>query len=417
MLERTSTPGIFRRHVAGCPRGKRCECSYVVAWKDRGKPRKQSFRTLAEAREHKAKMGSGLVSRQAFSAQTVGAYYDRWLPGYRGRTSRGLEDSTRREYRISFEHHILPLPIARVPIRELTAGEVKGWLDELESKGRSPSTIRRAKVALSVMLACAVEANDLLVNPAAAARYVPTKAARRKHAKPKPRKLLASDVLAVLQALPAEWRAFFLMLVETGVRVGELLGLTWEHVHLGDDAHIMVAEQVYRGERKQLKTDASEARVPLSTSMASWLAELRPADAQPTMPVFPSRTGSPLTYANVYNRVLRPALVDAGLAVKVGETVKGKPVYDYQGIAFHAFRKACGSLLLAHGKRQQQVQGWLRHSKLTTTMDVYVHETDDGLGGADVWDEILGPRGNLAATDDPQTAANAMQHQPAESAT
>ena len=65
-----------------------------------------------------------------------------------------------------------------------------------------------------------------------------------------------------------------------------------------------------------------------------------------------------------------------------------KPVYDYQGVAFHAFRKACGSLLLAQGKTLKQVQGWLRHSQLTTTMNVYIHQVDDGLGGADAWDEI-----------------------------
>jgi len=75
--------------------------------------------------------------------------------------------------------------------------------------------------------------------------------------------------------------------------------------------------------------------------------------------------------------------------VKVGETPKGKPIYDYQGIAFHAFRKACGSLLLAHGKTLKQVQGWLRHSQLTTTMNVYIHQVDGGLGSADAWDEIL----------------------------
>ena len=88
-----------------------------------------------------------------------------------------------------------------------------------------------------------------------------------------------------------------------------------------------------------------------------------------------------MNYHNVYNRVLQPALKDAGL--------------DGQGIAFHAFRKAAGSLLLANGKTLKQVQGWLRHSQLTTTMNVYITQVDDGLGSADVWDEILpgGPTG------------------------
>jgi|SRR5215203_856737 len=76
-----------------------------------------------------------------------------------------------------------------------------------------------------------------------------------------------------------------------------------------------------------------------------------------------------------------------------------------QGIAFHAFRKACGSVrLLRAGKDPRRVQRWLGHSQLTTTMNVYVHDLDDGLGGADDLDGLWGHPG---ATEGPQTAANA----------
>ena len=181
--------------------------------------------------------------------------------------------------------------------------------------------------------------------------------------------------------------------------MGEILGLTWQHVHLGDDAHVLVAEQVYKGERKRLKTDASMASVPLSPTMASWLGELRPEDAMPDTPVFLSATGTPLHYGNLYNRVLRPALRASGVAVQTHDG------WDYQGVAFHAFRKACGSLLLSQGKNLKQVQGWLRQSQLTTTLNAYIHETDDGLGGADVWDGVLGATwGQPGATAGPGTA-------------
>ena len=81
--------------------------------------------------------------------------------------------------------------------------------------------------------------------------------------------------------------------------------------------------------------------------MAAWLTSLRPDDAYPDAPVFQSTGGAPLGYSNLYNRGLRPALRDAGIAVKVTEDEKGRDIWDYQGVAFHQFRKACGSLLLA----------------------------------------------------------------------
>jgi len=52
--------------------------------------------------------------------------------------------------------------------------------------------------------------------------------------------------------------------------------LTWENVHLGRDPRILVSEQVYKGQRKRLKTEASRAEVPLSSGLASVLAALSP---------------------------------------------------------------------------------------------------------------------------------------------
>jgi hypothetical protein len=46
-------------------------------------------------------------------------------------------------------------------------------------------------------------------------------------------------------------------------------------------------------------------------------------------------------------------------------------------------------LLLAHGRTLKQVQGLLGHAQLTTALNAYITEVDDGLGGADHWDEIL----------------------------
>ena len=269
-------------------------------------------------------------------------------------------------------------------MRDLDAPAVRDWLHELERKGRAQRTITKAKVALSAMLACAAEDGDIGSNPATAARYVPSS----RQEKPKPKNLTAADVRAVLNAMPERWQAFFFLLAQTGVRIGELLGLRWRNVHLGDDPYIYITEQVTRGRRKQtLETAASRGKVPLSPGMASWLAEVRPEDQD--APVFPSRTGTALNYSNVYHRVLRPALIEAGVARQTGTDAKGRPTYSLDGRASHHFRHAAGSLLHAEGRTVAHVQHWLRHGDPTITLGTYTHLADDGLGGADVWDEIL----------------------------
>ena len=103
-LERTTVPGVYRRHAENCKRPRVCGCPYVVVWKAGGKQHKQMFAKMEEAREHKRGIGPGQASRQPLSKETVAGYYEGWIDGYRGRTTRGVQDSTTRAYRISFEH-------------------------------------------------------------------------------------------------------------------------------------------------------------------------------------------------------------------------------------------------------------------------------------------------------------------------
>src|SRR5215207_1032834 len=138
--------------------------------------------------------------------------------------------------------------------------------------------------------------------------------------------------------------------------------------------------------------------------MAAWLAQVRPEGVSPDAPVFPSVSGTPLNQSNVYNRILHPALEAVGIAVKVGTDDRGRDKWDYQGVGFHAFRRACGSLLVNAGMDLKQVQQRLRNAQLATTLASYVEEVDTGRGAADTMSDLLwGHRGD---TDHPQTPAN-----------
>ena len=97
-LDRTSTPGIYRRHKSSCPRKGKCDCQYVVVTTHRGKQHKTFHATLAEAREAKGdRTGSerqGARSRVARSISTRASGWRRC----QGRTARGLDEDTRATY-------------------------------------------------------------------------------------------------------------------------------------------------------------------------------------------------------------------------------------------------------------------------------------------------------------------------------
>jgi integrase len=277
-------------------------------------------------------------------------------------------------------------------MRDLGSRDIGDWFGRLERDGVPPATIRKAKRALSAMLATAAQDGAIRDNPALGVRYVPAPAIaereRLAQAERKRRALNTDQVLAIIAAMPERWHVFFSLLAETGCRVSELIGLRWQNVHLEDDPHIYVCEQWKDGRYKRLKTDAAEEPIPLSPPMAQWLGQMRPQDA--SGPVFPSKTGTPLGYSNLYNRVLLPAAEAAQVTLPLRR-------------AFHAFRDACASLIVESGGTVKGVQQRLRHAQLQTSMG-YVKETTDGRRTA----ETVGARlwGHLGDTEHPQTAAN-----------
>jgi hypothetical protein len=100
-LEKTNTPGIFRRHAKHCDRRGRCDCPYVVTFRDRGRSHKETHRTLAEAREAKRTRDSQ-VARGEFAPVervTLHDYARAWVERYQGTGRRGFREETRHEYR------------------------------------------------------------------------------------------------------------------------------------------------------------------------------------------------------------------------------------------------------------------------------------------------------------------------------
>ena len=88
-------------------------------------------------------------------------------------------------------------------------------------------------------------------------------------------------------------RSITLLLVLTGLRVGELLALRWRSIDL--NARLLrVCETVYDGHFDQPKTKRSARTIPVGTETAEILAALRPAAVDPKALVFARREGLPL---------------------------------------------------------------------------------------------------------------------------
>ncbi len=371
-LERTKTPGVFRRHVAECDRRGRCDCAYVVVWKHRGRQHKATFRTLAEAREAKGKRDAG--DRRPVARATFGDYFAEWIESYAGRTARGLSETSRSLYRRAIGDDALGR-WRSWKLAEVEPIDVRSLYGELRGKGASTSRLRMLRAALSAMYATAVEDGLVTLNPIAGVRIPPSRVEQNGEDAPQAKALTRSELALVLAAVPADRRLFFEFLAHTGLRVSEAIGLTWQHIELGARPRVKVREQLYNGQRRRLKSRDGRRDVPLSPRMAEQLRALRRDTFQGgDSAVFTVENGrTAINRSNLSSRVLKPTVRNLGLP----------------WVSFKTFRHTCASLLFDEGRNVRQVAEWLGHADPAFTLRTYVHLLDDGLGDAAFLDEAV----------------------------
>lgn len=140
--------------------------------------------------------------------------------------------------------------------------------------------------------------------------------------------------------------------IQTGLRASELTALSMSDVHLGAGAHVSC---LGKG-RKQRVTPLTTSTV---TVLKSWMSERAglPAD-----PLFPTRTGTPLSRDALERRVAKHSAT-ASLSCSTLAEKKISP---------HVLRHTAAMRLLNAGVDTTVIALWLGHESVATTQ-VYVH--------------------------------------------
>ena len=355
--QRTTTPGIYRR-----------DGGYVVRVKDkRGRSLKRSADTLKAARLLKAKLEAD-ISRGDYKPQTsitFDRYATSWIATYRGRTSKGIRPATIQGYKAMLDTHARPY-FGRMKVAEIEPADVRAYAQHLVSKGLARNTIRLALSPVKLILATAVEDGIVRTDAAAGVRFVATK---HEHDKPASERALTPEQAAKLVSkIPEQHQLLVEFLLQSGLRIGEAVGLRWSDADLGG-LRIHVRRSYYRGTMNPPKSRYGARSIPISEAMARRLWQAR-SGAGDDQPVFPNSRGGLVDAVNVYNRDLKPAARAAGV----------------EWATWHTLRHSCATELFNRGLNAKQVQTRLGHHSAAFTLSVYVHMLSDELPDADFWD-------------------------------
>lgn len=181
--------------------------------------------------------------------------------------------------------------------------------------------------------------------------------------------LVTAEVDAIRSAMPDRLRALITFAAGTGMRQGEVLGLTVDRLNMLRREVVVDRQLVTRVRAEPVlgppKTKASIRTIPLPNTVVAAMAEhLAAFPPAANGNVFTLDEGVPIT-RQAFGRAWRPAAVAAGLPT---------------GTGMHALRHYYASLLIRYGESVKTVQARLGHASAAETLDTYSHlwpDSDD----------------------------------------
>ena len=361
---------------------------YAVCVMVEGKARFRTLdaRSLAEARTQReflreaARIGELPLSPRL----TFGEVATRWLAEFEAKVAAGARrERTLDLYRSQLRRHLLPR-LGRRRVALITPDDLVAVMHELQAEGLAPWTVKGVLAAFSCVLGFALRRGYIVSHP-----FARLERDERPHPSPSSLRVLSQAELArLLAACPVRYRPLLATGAYTGMRLSEVLGLSWDDVDFAAGV-IHVRHQLARGRRGvpprrvPPKTRASVRDLPLLPQLAAVLRRHKHGSrfSAGSDYVFATGRGTPFLHHNVSKRMLRRAALGAGL--------------DGGGrrVRFHDLRHTFASHLIIDIRLDvAQVSGMLGHARPSMTLDTYTHLFEQAAHGADV-------RAQLARSD------------------
>ncbi len=265
-----------------------------------------------------------------------------------------LKYATQKHYRYILGIHLLPT-FGSARLTDIKRECIQSFLAAKLNSGLAWKTVKHIRGVFGRTLTTAENWGYINHNPVSK-----TELPRRpRNLSPKP-VLQPHQVCLLTKELSEPSRSIALLLVLTGLRIGELLALRWKAIDLTAGT-LRVIETVYDGHFDTPKTDRSARLIPLGAEAVALLKRLRQDQVDPNSLVFATRAGGPLNRHNLLRRDLKPACKRL----------------EFGGITWHSLRHSHATMLDATGAPLGTVQALLGHSSSEITREVYLHAIPD----------------------------------------
>lgn len=293
------------------------------------------------------------------SAMRLEDWMKQWLENYLP----NIEETTRVGYKEKIREYIIPA-MGKLPLKSIKNSNVQAWVNGLSKKGLSPKTIRNAYNNLNAALKKAVILRMIPYNPCEGTVLPKLK----KH------QINVYNDTEIRDALNAakgtDMYLIILILVATGIRRGELCGLTWGDIDFSKN-QIQIHNNRVNGDvgrviEKAPKSEAGNRVISIGNDVMRELAKARMdyiKDRNEWGAGFDD-TGYVIRHPNG-----KPYNPDS-ITQKWERFVKK---HNLRPLKLHGLRHSNATSLINAGVDAKVVQQRMGHSDISVTYNTYVH--------------------------------------------
>ena len=277
-----------------------------------------------------------------------------------------IASTTYNSYRYTLSSHILPyFKPKKLKVKDVTPMVIQKYVSDKMESGLSANTTRKHLANISKCLDSAVRLNLIAYNPVK--RIELPKKERFTGAKFYNQQQI-ERLLEISKDGPLE--IVLLLTLFYGLRRSEVLGLKWDAIDLErkiitiKHTVVIVGKTIHKQDRT--KNDSSYALFPMSDKIISQLERWRgrQQELKALQPNDYHDEGYICTKPN--GELLLPNYVSQHFALMLKK--HGMP-----HIRFHDLRHSSASYLKHLGFDLKDIQTWLRHKDIQTTMNLYTH--------------------------------------------
>jgi integrase len=267
------------------------------------------------------------------------------------------------------DNYLIPA-FGKCCLRDLTALTLQTYFSKLTTSATNQTLSHESRDKIRDVLSSALRfavQHDLLVrNPAESLRIPPDKRGKKRN---KPY-LTPQQFALLVELIPEPYASMVYVAIYTGLRVSELAGLRWNDIGASS---ITVDERFCRGDWGAPKSEASNATIGVNSCVVDRIqrlkgltVEVRAGNAIRKYKVVKSdgpddlvfqgvQSGAPLRDNNILVRFIKPAARSMGLP----------------WVNWRSLRTSHATWLKMAGADVKDAQAQMRHSRSSTTLDIY----------------------------------------------